>query len=64
MDDIKLDDILGSPTRGLEIDTSVPVHHLEDYGIDNILMESRALDVSFGKREVTISVTKAKGWLE
>ena len=63
MDDFVLDDILGAPVRGLEIDTKVPAYKLEDYGFDGIIMESRALDVSFGHRKVEVTVTKAKKWL-
>ena len=63
MEDLNVDDILGAPIRGLEIDTKVPAYKLEDYGIDGVILESRALDVSFGHRKVKVLVVKAKKWL-
>ena len=63
MDEFILDDILGAPVRGLEIDTKMPAYKLEDYGIDGLIMESRELDVSFGRRKVEVTVVKGKKWL-
>ena len=61
MDDI-LDDVLGAPIRGLEIDVKTPAYILEDYGVESDMVESRALDVSFGRRKVVVSVTKRNKW--
>ncbi len=49
---------LGNPTQSLEIDTKEPTCQLYDYGIEGVMVESHSLDVSFGSRKMSISVTR------
>ena len=49
---------IGDPIQSLEIDTKGPVCQLYDYGIEDILVDSQSLEVSFGGRKVTITVAR------
>ena len=49
---------MGNPIQSLEIDTKEPTYKLYDYGIEGVMVERHSLDVSFGGRKTSISVTR------
>lgn len=52
------DDFLSIPIQSLEIDTSEPLYHIDEFVLEGVTMEHHSLDVSFGSRKVSVTVNK------
>lgn len=46
------------PLQTLEIDTTEASYHLDSFGIDSMGVDHHSLDVSFGSRNVEITVNR------
>lgn len=62
MDYDSIDDILQNPVKSLEIDTKQPEYQLDEILSEEMIMDSRSLDVSYGGRSTEIIVYDNVRW--
>ena len=62
MDYDSIDDILQNPVSSLEIGVKQPKYYLDEILSDEMMMDTRSLDVSYGGRSTEIVVNDHVRW--